>query len=322
MRTAALRMLTGLSLIGLVLAASAPARAATVPISFDGTEQNFSATVDLTGNLHADGTGSAWFTPAQSFQPFKFTAPLNHPLYLYGPQPLKLNTDPKTDPLGTAIDVFYDSLADINDLDIDFLNGQTLDFSLDTISLTTNSKVSLVRAIFDNFDLSGTLSELRFDQTGIDFVTGGPGSGTFAVSGDVCATISNLGLTLGGLFYFPIEDQAVSLPTTLTGSWTRSGSGAWWSNKISLDGSLSIDVPLALISNLASDLASDLTDIATVTVSASFDLAASLTISFNYHLEDQLVLAPEPGSIVLLGIGLCAAAVPLARRLRRTWHEW
>ena len=314
MRTAALRMLTGLSLIGLVLAASAPARAATVPISFDGTEQNFSATVDLTGNLHADGTGSAWFTPAQSFQPFKFTAPLNHPLYLYGPQPLKLNTDPKTDPLGTTIDVFYDSLADINDLDIDFLNGQTLDFSLDTISLTTNSKVSLVRAIFDNFDLSGTLSELRFDQTGIDFVTGGPGSGTFAVSGDVCATISNLGLTLGGLFYFPIEDQAVSLPTIWTGTWNITGPSN--NRKVSLDGSMSIDVPLTLISNLPSDLASDLTGFLTMTVSASFDLAASLTISFNYHLEDQLIMAPEPGSIVLLSIGLCAAVVPLARRLR------
>ena len=251
MRIAALRMLSGLSLLGLFLAASEPARAVTMPVNFNGTEQNFDATVDLSGNLHADGNGSAWFTPTKSFQPFKLTAPLNHPVYLYGGQQLKLSTDPKTNPLGTTIDITPSQLTGIDGLDIDFLNGQTLDFAIDTISLTTNSKVSLVRAIFDNFDLSGTLSQLRFDQTGIAYATGFSGSGTYYVQGDVSAAISNLGLTLGGLFYFPIEDQAVSLPTILTGTWNITGPSN--NRKVSLDGSMSIDVPLTLISNLPSD---------------------------------------------------------------------
>ncbi len=310
MRFTALRTFFGLSLLGLVLAASAPARAITIPINFQGTEQHFSASIDLSGNLHAEGNGSAWNSQQKVFEPYTLTSPFDHSLGLFGP-PLHLSSDPKTYPLGTTFDLKADSLVGIHDLDIDFLSGQSLDFTIDTVKITTNSKVALINALLGQVDLSGTLSEFRFDQTGIASVTGSAKTGTFAVSGNFGATISNLNLIFGGLLLVPIDDQAVSLPGALTGTWKLTG--PLNAQKVSLDGSLSLDVPLALITNLTTSN----TDIFTLTMSTTLDMAGSLNVTFNYHLEDIQPLAPEPGSIVLLGIGLCAAVVPLARRLRR-----
>lgn len=299
-----------LSLVGLVLAASAPARAVTYPINFTGTEQDFVTTIDLSGNLNAVGSGVAFSTKSGAYEPFLLTAPFDHPLSLFGP-PLHLSTNPKTDPHGTTFDATPGSLIDMNGLDLDFLNGQTLDFALDTIKITTNSSDFLVNVLLNYLDLSGTLSQLRFDQTGAAAILGGGGSGTFSVLGDLGATVDNLLVSWAGLLYFPVDPQNISLPGAFTGTWKLVGPAI--NLKVSLDGSLSIDVPLALISNLTTSI----TDILTLTISTTFDMAASLNVSFSYHLEDQLYFIPEPSSVVLLGIGLCAAVVPLARRLRR-----
>jgi uncharacterized membrane protein len=297
-----------LSLVGLVLAVAAPARAVTVPINFDGTEQSFDATIDLTGNLFADGSGAVVNTKAK-IEPFKFTAPLNHPLALFG-GPVTISSDPKTDPLGTNMDFSSGTqLVDINDLDVDFLNGQTADFALDTIFLTTNSTVSLLKSI--SIDVSGTLTGLRFDQTGAAVVLGGPGSGTFAVNGDLSANIDNLLAVVFGLLQVPVGTQSITLPGALTGSWT-STQIAGPLHKIELDGVIDLNVPISLLTNLTTSI----TDVLSLTISSTVDLAASLTVSVAYNLEDTFVI-PEPSSIVLLGLGLCAAMLPAARKLRR-----
>ena len=306
MRTYLLRTCAALSLVGLALAVAAPARAVTVPIDFTGTEQNFDATIDLTGNLYADGSGAVVNTKAK-VEPFKFTPPFNHPLALYGGA-VTLSSDPKTDPLGTTFDMSVNQLVDMTDLDVDFLNGQTSDFALDTIFITTNSTVSLLKSI--SIDVSGTLTGLRFDQTGAATVLGGPGSGTFSVDGNLSANIDNLLAVVFGLLQVPVGTQSISLPGSLTGSWTTTGPPN--ATKIALDGVIDLNVPISLITNLTTAI----TDVLSLTISSTIDLQASLTVSVAYHLED-IVSIPEPSSIVLLGIGLCAALVPAARRLRR-----
>ena len=308
MRTYLLRTCAALSLVGLALAVAAPARAVTVPINFTGTEQNFDATIDLTGNVFGDGKGSVVNTK-KVIEPFKFTAPLNHPLSLYGGSPVLISSDPITSPAGTTFDMTPGQLVNMTDLDVDLLNGQTADFALDTIFITTNSTVSLLKAI--SIDVSGTLTGMSFTQTGAATVLGGPGSGTFSVTGDLSANIDNLLATVFGLLFIPVGSQSVTLPGALTGTWTQSGPTN--NTKIALDGTVDLNIPISLITNLTTSI----TDVLSLTISSTIDLQASLTVSVAYHLEQSGIVIPEPSSIALLGIGLCAALVPAARRLRR-----
>ncbi len=311
MRTYLIRTCAALSLVGLALAVAAPARAVTVPINFTGPAQDFDLTVDLTGNIFANGSGAVLNTKAK-IEPFKFTAPLNHSLSLFGGA-ITTSSDPKTDPLGTQFDFVNNSpqLVNMTDLDLDLLNGQTVDFALDTIFLTTNSTVSLLKSI--SIDVSGTLTGLRFDQTAPAIVVGGPSSGTFAVGGDLTATVDNLLAVVFGLLQVPVGTQQVTLPFVLNGSWTTSG--PLGSAKIELDGGLSADIPISLMTNLTTAI----TDVLSLTISSTVDLAASLTLAYNYSLEQSglNLIIPEPSSIILLGLGLCAAMVPAVHRMRR-----
>jgi len=284
---------------------SSRAQAVTFPINFIGTEQDFDATIDLTGNVFANGNGSVINTKAK-LEPFKFTNPLNHPLALYG-GPIAISSDPQSIvPYGTTIDLASYTLVDINDLDVDLLNGQTADFALDTIFLTTNSTVSLLKSI--SIDVSGTLAGLRFDQTGPATVLGGPFSGTFSVPGDLTANVDNLLAVVFGLLQVPVGSQEVSLPGTLNGSWEITNY-PWWP-KIHLDGVIDLNIPISLLTNLTTSI----TDVLSLTISSTIDLAASLTIGVQYHLEAPLI--PEPGSFVLLGIGLAAVVGVTVHRRR------
>jgi len=310
MKKFTVRLFVALAVATLGLVSANRALAVTVPINFTGTEQDFDATLDLSGNLYAVGSGNVFNAITKTFQPFVLTAPFNHPLSLAGGA-FTVSTDPKTDPLGTTFDISPGAINSTSALNLDFLNGQTADFALDTLVLTTNSKVVLLNVLLGQIDLSGTLSDLRFAQTGASFLTGGGGSGTFSVDGDLGATISNLQLVLGGLLVIGVDDQSVSLPAALSGNWTLSGPTN--NTKVSLDGSLSFDVPIALMSNLTTSI----TDVLSLTISSTIDLAGSLTVSYTFHLEQSGIVIPEPGSMVLMGLGMLAFAPLVVRRIRR-----
>ena len=308
MKKITVRLFVAVAVATLGLVSANRALAVTVPINFTGTEQNFDATIDLTGNLFADGTGSVVNTK-KVIEPFKFTAPLNHPLSLFGGA-VTTSSDPITDPAGTTFDLpAADDIDGISALNLDLLNGTTADFALDTIFLTTNSTVNLLKSI--SIDLSGTLTDLRFTQTGAAVLAGGAGSGTFSVDGELSATIDNLLASIFGLLFVPIDPQSISAPFTLTGSWTSTGPSN--NVKVTLDSAIDFNIPLSLLTNLTTSI----TDVLSLTISSTIDLAASLTIGTTLHLEQSGIVIPEPGSMVLLGLGLLAFAPLAVRRIRR-----
>ena len=308
MKKLTVRLFVALTVATLGLVSANRALAVTVPINFTGPEQDFDATIDLTGNLFADGSGAVVNTKAK-VEPFKFTAPLDHPLALFGGA-IVLSSDPITDPAGTTFDLpAADEIDDISALNLDLLNGVTADFALDTIFITTNSTVSLLKAI--SIDLSGTLTDLRFTQTGAAILNGTGGAGTFSVDGELSASIDNLLAVVFGLLQVPVDPQSISAPFTLTGTWTSTGPSN--NVKVTLDADIDFNIPLSLLTNLTTSI----TDVLSLTISSTIDLAASLTVGTTLHLEQSGIVIPEPGSMVLLGLGLLAFAPLAARRIRR-----
>jgi len=237
------KLVAQLSLGALALLLSSPAKAVIVPINFTGAAQDFSATASLTGNVHADGSGANKPLFGAN-QPFKFTAPLDHPLKL-DPTPVLFGSDPKTSPLGTTFDLSTLSLFDMQDTDLDLLNGKTAPIAIDTITITTNSSSGLLKSIA--IDISATLSQLNFVQTGAPTILGGGGSGTFSLPGDISLSLTKAQAVLASIITIPIPDISGTFSQNLTGTWTLSGPGN--NLKISLDGAYTIQAPLRAYPN-------------------------------------------------------------------------
>ena len=273
------------------------ARAAFVPVDFFGPAQDFSATSTLTGSFVATGSG-ATKNILNQISAFAFTPPLTHPLSL-NPSPVLISTDPFTSPFGTIFELVGLNLLDMQKLNVDFLNGGTAPISLDTINLTTNSSISLLQNL--TIDIDGTLSKLTFTQTGAPTITGSGGSGTFSVPGDIGLTLSEASATLLGFLPLAIPDISGSFSQALTGTWTLSGTNS--NLKVALDGAYSIAAPLVLQTAFGFSAEIPLL-LPGLTISSTLDLAASLNLAMSYHLEQTGLIVPEPGAVVLFGIGL------------------
>jgi hypothetical protein len=286
------------------------ARAAFVPVDFFGPAQDFSATATLTGNFVATGSG-ATKNLFNQIAAFAFTPPLTHPLAL-NPSPVQISTDPMTFPFGTTLELVGLNLLDMQKLNVDFLNGGTAPISLDTINLTTNAATSLLQNL--SIDIGGTLSKLTFTQTGAPTITGSGGSGTFSVPGDFGLTLSDAKVTLLGILPLAIPDLSGSFSQALTGTWSLAGSNS--NLKVALDGAYSIASPLEL--KTAFGFSAEIPILLPgLTVSSTLDLAASLNLALSYHLEQSGIIVPEPGAVVLLGLGLLCCCPMFAKRWRR-----
>jgi len=299
--------------IGLAVTASANAYTITTQGQLT-TDSTFNAVVDLTGQFSVAGAGAVYDSKAKKVTPFAVTgvgvdgnpAPPGDPsapLSLFG-GPTNISSTP-TDLNGGALYTLTEpnlkTLTDVQNLDVDLLNGQTGGFTLNTLDIYTNSTVNLIKDI--TIDLTGELSGLTFTETGATvFVPTGVGTGTFSILGDLSATISNLNVTALGIIQVPVDPQSLTTPFALTGTYTISTIPG--GRHISLDGSVDLAVPLSVQTNLTTSLTSP----AALSVSTTIDLLASLTVSVGYHLETNVV--PEPGSFILLGLGL-ASLIPV-----------
>ena len=311
------------AVLGLALVMTATANAYT--ITAQGaltTDSTFDASIDLTGTFGVVGTGAVYDSKKKAVTPFIVTgvgtagdpaapgAPTT-PISLYAATPIHSTpVDLNAGADYTLTDLNLHTLADVQNLDVDLLNGQIGSFAINTLDIYTNSTVALIKDI--TIDLGGDLSGLTFAQTGAATLSPtGFGTGTFSIDGDLSATLSNLlVVAIGGLIPIPVDDQILNVPGfALTGNYTVTSIPG--GRHIALDGSVDLEVPLGLVSALETSIS----DVVQLTISTTIDLAASVTVSVAYHLETNVV--PEPGSFILLGIGL-AALVPVLRLRRKS----
>lgn len=270
-------------------------RATAAPISadvfFTGTDQTLSANVFATGQVVSQGSGDLFGSP------FVINPSPQSDIVGLDPDTISLNSNPVslTDdgvPAGgtgpptpvttqfTFDDATWETL-DISNLHVDLLNGQSVSAAIDTIYIEIG--------LFPPLNLPGTvdvdallfLDELSFWQDSGQSVTIDSATGAFTVPGTVRAvfdaTISALG---GSVEALVLIDETQEFPLDLVGTITTTAQGGPDPQDVllELDGAFDIAAPLdmALVGSAGA---------AGLSIDGSIDLAASVVVDLNYHLE-------------------------------------
>lgn len=144
------------------------------------------------------------------------------------------------------------------------------------------------------------------------FVPTGPGIGTYTIPAifhvDFSSSLKFFSFIPGPSF----PATTVSAPFDLVGTYKLTGPPD--QATLELDGSQKISVPLLGFSHA---VAADSGTLFGLTATFDFQSAA-LDFALNYHLTTQVAI-PEPGSVLLLAIGLAALAPVAVRHLRRRY---
>ncbi len=316
--------------VGLLLLLQASATAVIVPLNFGNGSQvglvnNMTVKVppEVSGEVELGGGGTVYNAVSKKVENFAFTAPLNHSLKLSPDwRPISFNARTTNRPFfsSTPFDAASAEIShsgpNLSLLDLTSLNfemgggGRGLLVPVDTLVVTSNSNVSILKALTVDLSLNDQGFGMQFVQTSAATVGGSNGQGSFHLTGEIRA-LFEYDAILAGIFPTPIENGPFYNPASFDGVWKIAQAGQ--KHKLTLDGTLHFvvsDSVTALSTQLS--ISSPLA----LTLTITTDLAFSFGISAAVHLE-QYFTAPEPGSIVLLGIGLAAiTAVAIARRKR------
>jgi hypothetical protein len=304
----------------------ASAAAVIVPLSFgddkNSPSQNQSMTLsaDVTGDVLLGGNGTVFNAVSKKLENFVFTPPLSHELEIspdWRPITVGIRSErgfPGDPPgrggfaevshVGTNL-----TLLDLTGVKLR-MNTFMIAVPIDTIVVTSNSNVSILKALTLDLNLNDTDVGFNFAQLGSAIVSGTNGQGDFSLTGNL-QSLFHYDAIIGGIFPTPFMHGPDNVPAILDGSWTITQVGQ--KHKLALDGTLQF-----LVGYSYSDFSTSvsISDPLALTLSITGDLAFSFMFTASVHLE-QTFPAPEPGSIVLLGIGLAAmAAVAIGRRKR------
>jgi len=267
-------------------------------------------------------------------QPFVMLPPVTHPVTVLndtssqgGTPGLGINTSPAsireavpvvppTDP-PTKVNVsvtrfdFQDgNVSDIREFDVNFTNGTSVPFALSQVLVTTNSNNAVLKSV--PIDVVGNVSNLKFDQTGAAaIVPSGVGTGSFSIPGEL-----SLQLTSVKALIFELIGQNIALPKlnsqiNLTGTYQLTGPKN--DAKIELVGNPLV-VPYIISTHSLLNLVFG-EELVPLTVQGTIDVLTTMNLDFSYQLSASHIVVPEPGSIVLLAIGLlvCAAVSRVPR---------
>ena len=324
--------------------------ASAAPVTFQGTAQDFNATLTAKGNATFQAPfpvsmflgGDLFAIGKVSLAPDDFTYEVSdnpHTAQLQLKNAVAISTDPRSIGAVPIKGVYPPGAADmsfaagysptgISGLRLDLLNTKTMNFALNTINLPRSLMV--LNEAFDGapvngpeyfpfestplpLNVSGSITSLYLVQEATKaptFLPDGPGSmtGTFQIPALLTASLS-FSVTQGSLPLSSVSglDQLESL--TLAGKYSVTGSG----NKLNIQllGSNLVSMPISGHYPIAAQNGT------LYGVTASVDIAsAALNLVFNYSLKSAVVV-PEPGSVLLLVIGLMGTAPLLAHRLRK-----
>ena len=279
-----------------------------VNVSFSGASQAFVGVASVFGTLTATGNGVT--NSSVGLEPFVLTPPTVHPITLAGGFAL-VDSQPNSVGPTSVFDVTPTAINKITNLNVDLLNGTVVPILFNTINITSNSSVNLLKNI--SVDASVDADGLEFFQTGLSTLTPlGPNFGNFSVPGNFYMHASNFVATLFGVLNFPLGNVSEIIPGALSGTYTISGPPN--NTKITLDGTLALQVPI----NAADDFVLNVSSPFALTVSATAAAAATLLINVGFHLEQDQIVVPEPGSIALLGIGVAMCGTAVWRRRRQS----
>ena len=295
------------TIAAIVIQASAvSSRAGTVNVTFSGASQAFVGVTSEFGSLTATGSGQAFNAKTSKVEPFVLTPPLVHALTPAGgfspvnSQPLSI--------VPATFDVTPTAINDINGLKVDLPNGASSPVVFNTIEITTDSAISILKNF--TLDISASLSELRFLQTGAATLTPlGPNIGTFSIPGDFQSFLSDYFTTYFGLLTYQLPNISETTSLPLTGTYTITGPPN--AAKITLDGTIGLAI---LITDGGGNLNGDIDSPISLTVNASVDAAVSILVNVGYHFEQDQLVVPEPGSICLMALGLWLTALCAWRR--------
>ena len=320
-----------------------------LPVDFQGPAQDLSLSLTASGNAKVSGVqpvslmliGLEYAFGNVSLNPDGFTYKVtNNPATLPVSQKATITqtTDPRSvgvPPVGKAypapntnLGFTGAELTSATGLHLDLLNGASLGYALNTL-IVPRTQMFYNDNYFASYptptdeppyypytgvsplkvNFSGTINTLYVEQDATKlptFLSDGLGTGTFAIPSILHASLTNA-QTLSGLT-LPSFGSEQTANFTLTGRYNVSGPPG--KATLELTGLQSVSLPL-----FNRGLAVDGGEVYGVT--ASFDLTgAALNFALNYHLTTQVAI-PEPGSVLLLAIGLLALAPLVVRRARR-----
>jgi hypothetical protein len=290
------------------------ARAITVPVDFQGPEQSFSGTVNLTGDLSAGGTGTAFNAKTKAFEPFNTVPPNTHPLSLAG-APITFSSElVSVPPVSSTLSFSGGDLIGVDNLFVRALHDQPLTVALDTISIQTNSTLTLLKNI--TVDFSADATNLTFQQIGASLVgPNGNGTGTFVLAGNANISYLNPLVVFAGLIPIDLIPTGEPLALSINGLYTITGPAN--NAKVSLDATGTASFPFTLAGGEPLAFSFEASSPLALTISATTQLLSTVTLDFSFHLEQSGLIVPEPTSVTLLALGFVALLSCVV--VRRGW---
>jgi hypothetical protein len=256
-------------------------------------DQSASLSIDVAGTLHSEGSGVV----TKKMLPFVFTSPLEHQLENYL-GPVAWNTNPAASPypaLDSTLGLLPGQLVSVQGLSLELSDVENVYLAL-LGSQTTNSTNPDLKNL--SFDVFTSLSEIRFSQTGAALLGGSNGFGTFAVPGMLSATLKHVEFNQEFLPWL-VGDQFLSVPLTLSGNWSVTGSAA--SSQVVLDTSGNTAIPWSAAWTTSLDTFVVPPAVGYLKLSSTHDLEASLLNSFSLHLTQSNISLGDSSSHVNSG---------------------
>ena len=299
--------------VGFLLLLQSSTAAVIVPLNFGrdanapAENQTLTFSADASGQVTVRGGGVVFNAVSKKTESFAFTRPFTHDGEIVSDwAPIQTSPRSYTSVSGGSAGVSHFgtdlTLQGLDHFQFDF--GSGIDVPLKTILLTTNSSVALLKSIPIDLTMSFSPNPVVFRQGGDAIITGSNGFGTFQIPGTLSSPNRTFDAIIAELVALEMGDLPI-MPVVFEGTWTIVSMGN--QHKLSLDGTMEWVLAQSL-TDLATEIS--IADPIALTMSVSSTAAFSFAMSAAVHLE-QTFTAPEPGSIVLLGIGLAAMAAAI-----------